>query len=145
MGTYWYPDQVICEEESDMHILTGENGASTFKTIFVLLLLFFVIHIAVKVVPMYMDYSRMKDEMMVKASLAQVLKDEDILKDLVSKAKELDLPLTAESFILKRDEERRKMMIRTQWDVDVNFLWGAYVRTFHFDPVVDEGFMSIVR
>jgi len=113
--------------------------------ILVLFLLFIVIHIAVKVVPMYMDYSRMKDEMTMKAGLAQVLKDEDILKDLVSKAKDLDLPLTAESFIIKRDEDRRKMMIRTQWDVDVNLFWGAYVRTFHFDPVVNEGFMSIVR
>jgi predicted Holliday junction resolvase-like endonuclease len=135
----------MCNEESDMLILTSENGASTFKMIVVLFLLFIVIHIAVKIVPMYMDYSRMKDEMTVKAGLAQVLKDEDILKDLVSKAKELDLPLTAESFILKREEERRKMMIRTKWDVDVHFLWGAYVRTFHFDPVVEEGFMSIVR
>jgi hypothetical protein len=128
-----------------MRILTDENGASTFKMILILFLLFIVIHISVKIVPMYMDYSRMKDEMTVKAGLAQVLKDEDILKDLVSKAKELDLPLTAESFIIKRDEERRKMMIRTQWDVDVRFLWGAYVRTYHFDPVVEEGFMSIIR
>ena len=128
-----------------MRIITSENGSSTFKMILVLFLLFIVIHIAVKVVPMYMDYSRMKDEMTMKAGLAQVLKDEDILKDLVSKAKDLDLPLTAESFIIKRDEDRRKMMIRTQWDVDVNLFWGAYVRTFHFDPVVNEGFMSIVR
>jgi hypothetical protein len=145
VGTHWYLDQVICEEESDMRIITSENGSSTFKMILVLFLLFIVIHIAVKVVPMYMDYSRMKDEMTMKAGLAQVLKDEDILKDLVSKAKDLDLPLTAESFIIKRDEDRRKMMIRTQWDVEVNFFWGAYVRTFHFDPVVNEGFMSIVR
>jgi hypothetical protein len=128
-----------------MRILTNESGASTFKTILILFLLFIVIHIAVKVVPMYMDYSRMKDEMTVKAGLAQILKDDDIVKDLVKKAKELDLPLTAESFSIKRDEEQRKMMIRTQWDVEVNFLWGAYVRTFHFEPVVKEGFMTVSR
>jgi hypothetical protein len=128
-----------------MHILTSEKGAITFKMILILILLFLVIHVAVKVVPMYMDYSRMEDEMTVKAGLAQILKDEEILRDLVSKAKELDLPLTAESFIIKRDMERRKMMIRTEWDVEVNFLWGVYVRTFRFEPVVEEGFMSIVR
>jgi hypothetical protein len=145
VGTHWYPDQIISEEENDMRILTNENGAGTFKMVLVLCLLFIVIHIAVKVVPMYMDYSRMTDEMTVKAGLAQILKDDEILKDLVKKAKELDLPLTAESFIIKRDEERRKMLIRTQWDVEVNFLWGAYVRTFHFEPVVEEGFMTLVR
>ena len=42
--------------------------------------------------------------MSTKASFAQVLKDEDILKDLANKAKELDLPLTADSFVLKRDD-----------------------------------------
>jgi hypothetical protein len=128
-----------------MRILTSEKGAISFKLLIILILLFIVIHIAVKIVPMYMDYSRMKDEMTVKAGLAQILKDEDIVKDLVAKAKELDLPLTAESFIIKRDEGRRKMMIRTQWEVDVNILWGTYVRTFYFDPIVEEGFMSIVR
>ncbi len=37
---------------------------------------------AIKLVPMYMDAERMKDEMAVKAGLAQKLKDEDILGTL---------------------------------------------------------------
>jgi hypothetical protein len=92
---------------------------------------------------MYMDFERMKDEMSTKAGLAQFLKDEEIRSDLVRKATDLDLPLTAESFVLKRDEERRRMKIGTQWDVEINFLWGAYIRTFHFEPVVDENFMNV--
>jgi hypothetical protein len=109
-----------------------------------LLVLFLVVHVAVKVIPVYMDYYRMEDEMKVKASVSQVLKDEEILKDLENKAKELDLPLTQDSFIVKRDTERRKMKISTKggWNVEVTFLWGAYVRTFHFEPVVEEGIMQ---
>jgi hypothetical protein len=130
-----------------MHILANEHGASKFKVYVFFLFLFLAIHVGLKVVPMYMDYSRMKDEMTIKAGVAQVLKDDEIVRDLVNKAKELDLPLTAESFILQRNEERRKMKISTKggWDVEVNFLWGAYIRTFHFEPVVEEGFMNVIR
>ena len=126
-----------------MPIFLNEKGASKFKVYLFFLFLFLVIHVGVKVVPMYMDYEEMKDEMTTKAGLAQVLKDDQILLDLVKKAKELDLPLTAESFVLQRDEDRRRMKISTRWAVEVNFLWGAYIRTFHFEPVVNEGFMNV--
>lgn len=130
-----------------MGILLNQKGASRFKVWLFFLFLFLVIHVGVKVVPMYMDYAKMQDEMSVKAGVAQVLKDEEIVRDLVSKAKELDLPLAADSFILNRNEERRKMAIRTKygWDVEVTFLWGAYTRRFHFDPAVEENIMSVTR
>jgi hypothetical protein len=126
-----------------MQILLSEKGASKFKVYLFFLFLFLVIHVGFKVVPMYMDYERMKDEMTTKAGLAQVLKDQEILWDLEQKAKELDLPLTAESFVLQRNEDRRRMKISTRWDVEVNFLWGAYIRTFHFEPVVEESYMNV--
>jgi len=85
-----------------------------------------------------MDYERMKDTMSIKASVAQVLKDEEIMTDLVKRAQELGLPLRAENFSLKRDEEHRTISIRTAWDVDVSFLGDLYVHTFHFEPQVEE-------
>jgi hypothetical protein len=126
---------------------SNEKGGSRFGVYIFLVILFLVIHAGYKIVPMYMDYSRMEDEMNAKAGVAQVLKDEEILRDLINKAKELDLPLTAESFILERDEERRRMKIRTNggWDVKLNFLWGTYIRNFHFAPVADQNFMSVNR
>ena len=126
-----------------MQKFLNEKGASNFKVFLFFVLLFIAIHIGVKVVPMYMDAEQMKDEMTTKAGLAQVLKDDDILRDLVNKAKDLDLPLTAESFVIQRDTESRRMMISTQWDVEVNFFWGAYIRTFHFEPTVNESFMNV--
>lgn len=142
MGADRFSDQIAGEVEK-MPIFLNEKGASKFKVYLFFLFLFLVIHVGVKVVPMYMDYERMKDEMTTKAGVAQVLKDNEILIDLVKKAKDLDLPLTAESFVLQRDEDRRRMKISTRWDVEVNFLWGAYIRTFHFEPVVNESFMNV--
>ena len=142
MGADRFSDQIAGEVEK-MPIFLNEKGASKFKVYLFFLFLFLVIHVGVKVVPLYMDYERMKDEMTTKAGVAQVLKDNEILIDLVKKAKDLDLPLTAESFVLQRDEDRRRMEISTRWDVEVNFLWGAYIRTFPFEPVVNESFMNV--
>jgi hypothetical protein len=143
MGAHRVPDQMITE--AYMPIIGNQSGASRLKVFLVLALLFVLIHAGFKLVPMYMDYERMQDAMKMKAGLAQVLKDEEIVRDLVEKAVDLDLPLTAENFILARDQERRKMHISTQWDVKLNFLWGTYIRTFHFAPSVDENFLSVVR
>ena len=128
-----------------MSILARKGGGTRFTVFLWFLFLFLAIHVGFKLVPMYMDSARMKDEMSLKAGLAQVLKDDEILRDLESKARELDLPLKQEDFILNRDTERRRMKISTTWDVDVVFLWGAYERTFHFHPVVEESFMTILK
>jgi Na+-transporting methylmalonyl-CoA/oxaloacetate decarboxylase gamma subunit len=123
-----------------MRILANKNGASSIKVLLVLVLLFLVVHVAVKLVPMYMDYERMKDEMAIKASTAQVWKDEEILVALAQKAKELELPLGQENFVLNRDTDQHTMTISTQWDVEVHFLFDIYVRTFHFSIVANEDY-----
>jgi hypothetical protein len=123
-----------------MHSLTTERGGTRLKVYLWFLVLFLVVHVALKLVPMYMDYTQMEDTMSVKASVAQGFKDEEIMQDLVAKAKELDLPLTADDFIIQRNDERRRMKIATKsgWNVEVHFLWGVYVKTFHFAPVAEE-------
>ncbi len=128
-----------------MQYYRNEKGVSNFKVFVVLLLLFMVIHVGVKLIPMYIDAGRMQDEMTTKASVAQVLKDEEIMTALVNKAKDLELPLTADNFILQRDEDRHRMRISTKWDVEVNFFWGAYIRKFHFEPVADEDYTITKR
>jgi hypothetical protein len=107
------------------------------KTIIWLLLLGLVIHVGYRIITVYIDYGRMEDAMAVKASVAQVLTDAEILRELTAKAKELDLPLTAEQFILRRDTERNTMTISTEWDVEVSFLGDLYMHTFHFEPRVE--------
>jgi hypothetical protein len=115
----------------------NQKGFGNFKVYLFFVFLFLVIHAGMKIIPMFMDSSRMEDEMMAKAGV----------RDLVAKAMELDLPLTADSFVLRRDEERRRMAISTRggWDVELTFLWGAYTRQFHFEPAVEESFMNVSR
>jgi hypothetical protein len=127
-----------------LFILSKDSGMISFKVVFILLLLFAVIHIGVKVTPMYIDAEAMKDEMSGKARFAQTVKDEEIQSDLAKKAKELRLPLGPEAFKLVRDDDARRMKISTAWDVKLHFFFDVYppytVRTFHFAPVIEEDY-----
>ncbi len=127
-----------------MTMLLKSGGGISLKVVFVLVLLFAVIHISIKLVPMYMDAGRMEDEMSVKARFAQTLKDDEILSDLEKKAKELDLPLDRDDFTLIRDDGNRKMTISTKWDVTVHFFFDIYppytTQVYHFEPVIKEDY-----
>lgn len=127
-----------------MSSLSNEKGMVSFKVLFWLLVLFIVVHIAIKVVPLYIDSERMKDEMAVQAGLAQTLKDDDILWDLVRRAKELELPLGPENFVLIRDEDNHRMKISTNWDETVHFFFDVYppytTKTYHFEPIIESNY-----
>jgi hypothetical protein len=134
----------IKKEDANMSRISKDSGSISFKVIFVLLLLFIVIHIGVKVIPIYITAESMKDEMVTKARFAQTVKDEEIVTGLAKKAKELGLPLEAEDFRLLRDEDRHRMKIGTAWDVTIYFFYDLYppytTRTFHFRPIVEEDY-----
>ncbi|NTW58536.1 MAG: hypothetical protein HGB21_01565 [Nitrospirae bacterium] len=119
----------------------NESGVSKLKVLIVLALLGAVIHVGIKYLSVRLDFERMKDTMDIKASAAQVLKDEEILADLAAKAKELDLPLTGENFLIIRDDDKRKLIIKTAWDVEVHYFGGLCgdlcVREYHFAPVAE--------
>ena len=125
-------------------VLSEDSGMISFKVIFVLLLLFIVIHVGTKVTLMYIDSEEMKDEMATKARFAQTVNDEEIRSGLAKRAKELSLPLGAEDFTLLRDETTHRMKISAAWDVELHFFYDVYppltVRTFHFAPVIEEDY-----
>jgi hypothetical protein len=127
-----------------MTMLTKNSGGVSIKVIFIFALLAAVIHVGIKLIPMYIDAGRMEDEMSVKARFAQTLKDEEILTDLEKKAKELGLPLDRDDFTLVRDDGNRKMMISTKWDVTVHFFFNIYPRyttqVYHFKPSIKEDY-----
>ncbi len=126
-----------------MIILRSEKGLGTIKLWIWLLILSLVAYMGFKLLPMYIDFERMKDEMDVKASLARVLKDDEIRSALADKAKELELPLEGEDFIIMRDDENHRMTIKAGWDVEVNFPFNIYIRKFHFEPVVSEDTLRV--
>jgi hypothetical protein len=131
-------------EGTTMSTLSRDSGMVSFKVLFVLLALFIVIHIGVKLVPLYIDLEEMKDEMVTKARFSQTMTDMEITRDLAKRAKEIGLPLLAEDFKLQRDETTHRTKIGTAWDEEVHFFFDIYppytVKTYHFAPIVDEDY-----
>ena len=129
-----------------MQMTGNESGVSKLKVLIVLVVLGAVIHVGVKYLSMKLDYERMKDTMNIKAGAAQVLKDEEIRRELVARAKELDLPLMGENFLILRDEDKRQMIIKTAWDVEIHYFGGfcgdLCVQEYHFAPVAEESLVS---
>ena len=127
-----------------MSTLSKDSGLVSFKLLFIFLVLFVVIHIGVKLVPLYIDSEAMKDEMVGKARFAQTLTDLDITTALAKRAKEIGLPLGPDDFKLLRDEDTHRMKIGTAWDVEVHFFFDIYppytVKTYHFKPIVEEDY-----
>lgn len=123
-----------------MNRLFREEGASRFKVFLWLFVLFVVVHIGLQLIPMYMDYWRMEDEISSKAATAQIARpgDVEIQFTLAKYAKELGLPTSAENIVVTRDEDRRAVKISNAWDVELRFFWGICgepcVRKYHFEP-----------
>ena len=125
-----------------MRLMSNENGVSSVKVMIWLVILGAGFHVGIKYLSVQLDFQRMQDAMSSKASVAQVLKDEEIRSDLAGKAKELGLPLTGENFVIVRDEDKRTMTIKTSWDVEVHYFGGLCgdlcVQNYHFAPVAQE-------
>jgi len=125
-----------------MRIMGNEGGVSSVKVMIWLAVLGAGFYVGIKYLSVQLDFQRMQDAMSTRASVAQVLKDEEIRNDLVAKAKELGLPLTGENFVIIRDEDKRTMTIKTAWDVEVHYFGGLCgdlcIQTYHFAPVAQE-------
>ena len=125
-----------------MHL--NERGMVSMKVIFWVLLLFVVLHIGFKLIPMYMDAWKIEDEIQGKAYMAQEAKftDQELKSALSSYAKSLDVPLQPEDIDVTRNEATRQLTLHTDWNVEVKFFWGACgatcIKTYHFD-IVKEG------
>lgn len=123
-----------------MNRVFREEGKSRFAVFLWLFLLFVVVHICLLLVPMYMDYWRMEDEIKSKVATAQIARpNDDELRFALSKyAKDLGLPPAAENIVVVRNEEQRILKIGNAWDVEIKFFWGICgepcVRRYHFEP-----------
>jgi hypothetical protein len=127
-----------------LNLLSKDRGIISYKLLFVLLFLFCILHISLKLVPMYIDAESMKDEMVTKARFAQAVTDNEIQSSLAKKAKEVGLPLGAEDFKLQRDDTTRRMKIVAVWDTELHFFFDIYppytVKIFHFAPIIEEDY-----
>jgi hypothetical protein len=107
-----------------------ERGGSRVATLLYLLVAILVFYVLFKVIPPYMAYYSMDDEVSQEIGMSSINPDEVIVKDLYEKAQELGLPIDQQDIKLTRDAA--SVTIDIQWVTEVDFGYG-FKRDFAFE------------
>ena len=108
----------------------NRRGKSRLGCLIWLLVLSVVGYYGFAIGQQYLTYYQMLDEMQVQARFAKDLDDDVIRRRLVTKANELDLPIEARQFVIRRREGAREVVITTSWPVFLEVPFYAYRTTF---------------
>lgn len=129
-----------------MRMLRSQSGIGKIGVLLILAVLGLGFREGIKYLDVRLDHQSMKDAMQAKAAAAQVFKDDEIRLDLEAKSIERGLPMKRDHFVITRDEEKRRMTIKTAWSVEVEYLWGICgeqcTQTYSFEVVADESYIN---
>lgn len=112
----------------------NRSGKSRLGTLVGLLILAAALYYGVPLGGVYIQRWRMVQEIKSVARLAPSLDDATIRRRLHAKAEELDLPLSAHKFTIRRLSRPREIRIGTSWEQPVDLPFVRYI--FKFRPEV---------
>jgi hypothetical protein len=112
---------------------TAERGEGNLGCIFWVAVLGLAVLIAVKMVPVKIASSQLYDFMEERAKFAANVPPEELCKSIVSRAKELELPVAKEDVHCERVGDNIRM--RAVFTVPVDF--PGYTYLWHFDHQVN--------
>lgn len=96
-----------------------------------LLVAVMVLYVVVKVIPPYMDYYAMEDEVTQQVKMAKINSPDVIQNDLLEKAKELEIYFEPDGFRMSFDNNNR-FQVYMHWKTRVDFGYG-FERYFEFE------------
>jgi len=111
-------------------MLSDEKGGSKVAVLLYLMVAILVIYVLIKVIPPYMDYYSMDDEVTQELNMSQINSDDVITGDLYAKAQEIGLPINKDDIVLTR--QGGKAAIEISWVMEVDFGYGIK-RDFAFN------------
>jgi hypothetical protein len=108
-----------------------ERGEGQLGCVFGLILLLVAIFVAYKMVPIKVKAAELRGEVIDEAKNAGVRSDETILKTILQKAQELELPLGKEGVQIRRSGSR--IRVDVNYTVPVEFPGFTYQWNFHHE------------
>ena len=105
------------------------RGEGRVGLLVALILVGAVIFAAVKFVPVYISFYDLKDMVRGEATRATLKTDDQILKALLEKGAQLDLPITKKNVQMSRTQS--KFRIKVQFEVPIDLAVTTYI--FKFD------------
>jgi hypothetical protein len=94
-----------------------------------------------KIVPVKVASSRFEDFMNEEASFGSIKTASQIEKEVLARARELQIPVTKENLTLRKSKDY--ITIEAHYEIVVDFFGGAYHYVWKFDPVAKRPLFAV--
>lgn len=107
----------------------NKDGKISIRTLFWVILIAAAVHIGIKFAPPYITYFMIKTEVENDAGNMHLYTDEQIVKYIMIRVKEFELPIEEKDIIIERRDS--DIEVSLNYKIDVNFFNG-YTKTLYF-------------
>ena len=113
----------------------GARGEGRLGCIIWLIIVALVGYGLIKFVPVKMASARFEDFMAEEAGFASIRGVREIERNILTKAKDLQLPITKDNLIITKTRE--KIKVEAHYEIVIDLFGGNYKYVWKFDPVVE--------
>jgi len=119
----------------------GVRGEGKLGCIIWLIVVALTSYALYKFVPVKMASARFEDFMTEEAGFASIRGVREIEKNILAKARDLELPITKDNLIITKTKE--KIRVEAHYEVAIELFGGNYKYVWKFDPVVERPLFNV--
>ncbi|MBI3399218.1 MAG: hypothetical protein HY026_08340 [Deltaproteobacteria bacterium] len=108
----------------------NKNGSISISTLIWIFLIAVAVYLGIKFVPPYFNYYMFKVEVEAEAGTAYLHHDHDVIRHIMEKVKESELPIDDKDIIIERRENTIEISIN--YKIELNF-FNSYYKTLYFN------------
>jgi hypothetical protein len=113
----------------------GTRGEGRIGCIIWLIIVAFTGYMLYKFVPVKMASARFEDFMGEEAGFASIRGVREIERNILTKAKDLELPVTKDNLTITKSRE--KIKVEAHYEIVIELFGGNYKYVWKFDPVIE--------
>ena len=119
----------------------GARGEGKLGCIIWLIIVAITSYMLYMFVPVKMATARFEDFMAEEAGFASIRGIREIERNILTKAKDLRLPITKDNLIITKSRE--KIRVEAHYEVVVDLFGGNYKYVWKFDPVIERPLFNV--
>jgi hypothetical protein len=112
----------------------GQRGKGSVGCVIWLAIVVLVGYALFKIIPVKVAASHFEDFMTEEAGFGSIKSTQQIEKEILAKAKELNLPVTKDNLSVTR--ARDMLVVEAHYEIAIDFFGGAYKYVWKFNPLI---------
>ena len=117
------------------------RGEGKLGCIIWLIIVSLVGYVTYKFLPVKMNTARFEDFMTEEAAFASIRGNQELQREILAKAKDLQLPVTKDNLIIVKTKE--KIRVEAHYEITIDLFGGYYQYVWKFDPVVERPLFNV--